>query len=406
VRSLQKETATGRAALSDAQGRLRQLPTEDGLRAAEERLARRQAAADQAAAELSSLADAPATAERCRQELATLGDPRREYQSHEDRARGHDELVRQREDTLAREKERATAAGDLRSGLAAYAGLDEIIRLARAERDAHLAAHQTYMTHLNVAGQRAGRQSLVAELDADRQRLTEAATDAERDHVEAAAGYDTAGHTSLRQEVAEMRDELARADTRLSATRERQADVNAGIAHLEDLSREMASHQAELDKLAAVQGILRSTRELLRQAGPYVTRHLVHQISCEASAIHADIMDDHTGRLQWSEDYDLSLQVKGHERNFRQFSGGEQMSAALALRLALLRETSAIDVAFFDEPTAHLDPERREGLAEKIMQVKGFSQVFVISHDDTFERTAQHYVRIIKDVNGSHPEDD
>jgi exonuclease SbcC len=80
------------------------------------------------------------------------------------------------------------------------------------------------------------------------------------------------------------------------------------------------------------------------------------------------------------------------------------MSAALALRLALLREISAIDVAFFDEPTAHLDPERREGLAERITQVKGFSQLFVISHDDTFERAAQNYIRIVKDEQGSHQE--
>ena len=78
------------------------------------------------------------------------------------------------------------------------------------------------------------------------------------------------------------------------------------------------------------------------------------------------------------------------------------MGAALALRLALLRETSRIDVAFFDEPTAHLDPERRESLAEQIMGVKGFSQLFVISHDDSFERYAQNYVHIVKDETGSH----
>jgi exonuclease SbcC len=146
-------------------------------------------------------------------------------------------------------------------------------------------------------------------------------------------------------------------------------------------------------------------RELLRQAGPFVTRQLVYQISQEASAIYADIMDDHVGRLNWSEDYDLSLEIKGRVRGFRQFSGGEQMSAALALRLALLRKTSNIDVAFFDEPTAHLDLERRDGLADKIMQVKGFSQVFVISHDDTFERAAHHYIHIVKDGGGSRLDD-
>jgi exonuclease SbcC len=70
------------------------------------------------------------------------------------------------------------------------------------------------------------------------------------------------------------------------------------------------------------------------------------------------------------------------------------MSAALAVRLALVREISNIDIAFFDEPTANLDDVRREALAQQIMNVKGFRQLFVISHDDTFEQITQNLVRV------------
>lgn len=45
-----------------------------------------------------------------------------------------------------------------------------------------------------------------------------------------------------------------------------------------------------------------------------------------------------------------------------------------------------VDIAFFDEPTADLDDHRRDNLAEQILNVKGFSQLFVISHDDSFEQ--------------------
>ena len=74
------------------------------------------------------------------------------------------------------------------------------------------------------------------------------------------------------------------------------------------------------------------------------------------------------------------------------------MAAALSIRLALLRQLSAIDVAFFDEPTSNLDEIRRENLAEQIVAIKntGFSQVFVISHDDTFEQATDHVVRVFK----------
>ncbi|OUC07510.1 hypothetical protein RY27_14485, partial [Litorilinea aerophila] len=73
---------------------------------------------------------------------------------------------------------------------------------------------------------------------------------------------------------------------------------------------------------------------------------------------------------------------------------------ALAVRLALLREMSNIDVAFFDEPTANLDEARRSALAQQILQVRGFRQLFVISHDDTFEQATQHLIRVER-VNGT-----
>ena len=58
-------------------------------------------------------------------------------------------------------------------------------------------------------------------------------------------------------------------------------------------------------------------------------------------------MQDYSRHLAWGEDYGITLEVDGRSRQFAQLSGGEQMSAALSVRLALLREMSNIDVAFF-----------------------------------------------------------
>jgi exonuclease SbcC len=130
-----------------------------------------------------------------------------------------------------------------------------------------------------------------------------------------------------------------------------------------------------------------------------VTRAIVKQISFEAAQIFGELMGDYSRRLHWNEDYGITLEVDGHERQFAQLSGGEQMSAALSVRLALLREMSDIDVAFFDEPTTNLDETRRESLARQILEIKGFRQLFVISHDDTFEQSTENLVRIQK-ING------
>ena len=61
------------------------------------------------------------------------------------------------------------------------------------------------------------------------------------------------------------------------------------------------------------------------------------------------------------------------------------MAAALAFRLALLKELSEINIAFFDEPTSNLDEDRRRNLAQQIGRIKHFNQLFVVSHDDSFE---------------------
>ena len=61
------------------------------------------------------------------------------------------------------------------------------------------------------------------------------------------------------------------------------------------------------------------------------------------------------------------------------------MAAALSVRLALLKQLSDVRIAFFDEPTTNMDAERRENLATQISNIKHFDQLFVISHDDTFE---------------------
>ena len=60
---------------------------------------------------------------------------------------------------------------------------------------------------------------------------------------------------------------------------------------------------------------------------------------------------------------------------------------------------STLTIAFFDEPTANLDSVRREALAQQILSVRGFTQLFVISHDDTFEEATQNLVRLVRQGN-------
>jgi exonuclease SbcC len=80
------------------------------------------------------------------------------------------------------------------------------------------------------------------------------------------------------------------------------------------------------------------------------------------------------------------------------------MAAAMSIRLALLKQLSDIRIAFFDEPTVNMDAERRERLAQQIGLVQHFDQLFVISHDDTFEENVDHIIHIGMTGDRSHSE--
>ena len=152
-----------------------------------------------------------------------------------------------------------------------------------------------------------------------------------------------------------MSDERATLNERLRLQREQLAEAQAEVARLGEVQKELVAACAERDELQEVQALLEYLRRVLRDAGPKITQALVEVISLQAARLYADIMADHSARLRWTDDYEILLAASGRERTFKQLSGGEQMAAALSVRLALLREVSDIDVAFFDEPTANLD---------------------------------------------------
>jgi exonuclease SbcC len=350
---------------------------------------------------VAALRDAPDELARVETKLAALGDPRRAYQRAGD-------VAAQREATDAEHAETVACIGELEvrhkaltAQMAVYANLDARLSAARAARDARAPDHQRYLQHEREAATLAECRTALVALQAEVQTA-----EVRRDeHVAArdalAAQYDAAAYAALVTRHGALREELAALDAGLQHRRMQQATVQTEVARLAAVQRDLEGTQTERDELVEVHALLEHLRQILRDAGPEVTRTLVAMISLHADRLYADIMQSYAGQnpathLRWTEDYDIVLTSEGRDRTFQQLSGGEQMAAALAVRLALLREVSTVDVAFFDEPTANLDRDRRANLAAQILNVKGFSQLFVISHDDTFEQDTDYVVRIEK----------
>ena len=177
----------------------------------------------------------------------------------------------------------------------------------------------------------------------------------------------------------------------------RAAELKTELETLRAIRLEMQFEFREKERLEKVAEATEFIRETLKKSAPLVARNYVYHVSLEANQMFREISGNAEHTLKWTEDYGIVLEEFGHERPFSNLSGGEQMAAALSVRLALLKQLSDIRLAFFDEPTTNMDAARRERLAEQISHIterQTFDQLFVISHDDTFEGYVDNVISV------------
>ncbi len=348
-------------------------------------------------ARVEQLAGSREEATRLERELAELGDPRRRYERLAEKVSQRADL----EERLDAERHAVNALEaslvEIERALTPFAELDRHLAEQRGTLSQHEEDHRRYLENAKIAAALPARREQAESLRTQQIELTAERDETRTQAEEVAIQFDPEALATARQREAGLKAEQAGLEGQLGRLRQEVEETEREIEELEAAERALIAEQATLAEHQELLALLEFIRQVIRQAGPHVTRRLLQQVSLEAAHLFADIMADSSARLRWEKNYEIVLEKSGRDRSFQQLSGGEQMAAALAVRLALLRELSAIDVAFFDEPTSNLDDTRRDSLAEQILAVKGFSQLFVISHDDTFERVTNNVVRVRKE---------
>lgn len=392
-----QRTEVQQGVVHDLTKALQQLATADEVTELAEDVAQQANRASEVADNVASLLTAPSEITRLTEALADLNDPRRTYDRAADIAAGEATTVAQL--TAAEEEIDAlqNRVAEIDAQLDAYAGLDDQITTARNAMAETEADHQRYLQHEREAAALSERRDDVTRLTSELKEAEARHADQTATYQELADNYDATLHARLTDELGEIRAAMATLAERLRQQEVQLDETTAAIVKLEAVEETLTATRSELATEEEIASLLTYLRHVLREAGPQVTRALVQMISLHADRLYADIMQTYRSRLRWTEDYEIVLSTEGRDRTFQQLSGGEQMAAGLAVRLALLREVSTIDVAFFDEPTANLDGTRRANLAQQILNIKGFSQLFVISHDDSFEQDTDHVVRLHKE---------
>ena len=396
--------------LQQAEAAWQLVAAEPGWRAQAEEAGQAMEREQQLLAEIQSILDRESGAAEAlvaaRAALVEMGDPRGEtaaLRQRIDRERPEAERALER---AKREAASARAAEERgRRALEPFARLEEEMVEAGRQRDDNEAAHRRFLENQGETGR------LLQRRQAHQRAVTEEVetagqAEAARDALEKLrASYDEAEQGRLRQAMDEAAARVASGQRELELCGQEEDRLLRELSELRQRKAEMEVAQREAAESRQLAEAVEAVRRTLDAAGPEIARALLRRISARATGIYRELLGQPTVSLEWDSEYEIRTRIRAEEREFKQLSGGEQMAAALAVRLALLQTLSNLRVAFLDEPTAHMDAVRRGNLAAQIQNLRSFDQLVVISHDDSFDTLFGHVVRLSKDGGATVVED-
>ncbi|MBS1787259.1 MAG: SMC family ATPase [Acidobacteria bacterium] len=340
---------------------------------------------DRAAKRVAEIGDLEKQFAEAESNLSQLNDPRGQASALNQIIAREAEWQREAEQARQQSVEINAQLDQLKMELRVFAALDSELSAAAQTRQQSEGDYHAYIQNKKTADTLEIRQK---ELTATETEIAETETLLGEVQTALAAleqKYDAEAHRRALSELDAWRERATQLATQLEHCRQQLERLNAQLARLEEVRERMRDHLAAKEKAQVLRETADFIRDTLQKAAPYITELHLHSISAEANQLFREISGRYDVTLRWAKDYEILLEEEGRERPFLNLSGGEQMAAALAVRLALLKELSEVNIAFFDEPTTNMDEERRRNLAQQIGRIKDFQQLFVISHDDSFE---------------------
>lgn len=222
-------------------------------------------------------------------------------------------------------------------------------------------------------------------------------------------GYDSKRHEEVKTAFDSLRDELVKCGSKLENLEARLTDEERKRANSEieikQLESEISDLKAKCDKVEGFKSKLERIRGAFSKDG--VQRMLRQRLTPYISEFATRYVErfnlDVTG-IAIDEDLEVTVMRGGETTPLSLLSGGEKVAIAIALRLAIAKALAGmLSTIIMDEPTIHLDEERRRELVEV---VKSFfregavvPQMVIITHDRELEEVADTLYQVEK-ING------
>jgi DNA repair protein SbcC/Rad50 len=276
--------------------------------------------------------------------------------------------------------------------------LEAQIELQQHKRQTYQTHYLAYLQHQKDAESLTALKTELAMALAQFQQLHTEHAELDATYSQISQDYDPERYQQIETQYNNTRSQLDRISGSLPQQHKLLQELDTQLAGLQTTAEKRDRARLDLKQREQVRRFITFARKAYKEAGPRIADRYVQTISREADRLFRELMNRPNVTLEWSRDYEILIQEGAHNRRFINLSGGEQMCAALAVRLALLRVLADIDIAFFDEPTTNMDRPRRESLAEAIANIKTFRQLFVISHDDTFEKVTENIIVVEREL--------
>ena len=246
----------------------------------------------------------------------------------------------------------------------------------------------------------------IAQIDSHTKRIFEDISKLE-DETE---GFNEQEFLNLKTEVSLKQSDLSKIDQQIGAISEKISLREEQIEVIKKAISELDIVKKYMTNLEEIQN------NIFSRDGPVATSlrsWALNTISTKASE-YLTLLNTKIQRIALSEktrDISVICYSKNEVLDLESLSGGEKVSVALALRLGMasLLGASNLNLMILDEPTTHLDVERKKSLVGVLSQLSNISnseipmQFIIITHDaEIFEdSTVEHIYKFESSEQGS-----
>jgi ATPase involved in DNA repair len=195
-------------------------------------------------------------------------------------------------------------------------------------------------------------------------------------------------------ELAKVRGEKAKVEERLRINGERERQLSEEMSQITKYRRA----QERLERLRKILGENMMQRYLISTVRGRIENNLNDLLSLFNLSFVRVTLNFEEGKGMNSKSLLKAYGMSGQQLNVEMLSGGERIAIALGLRLAIARALMGeLGFMILDEPTIHLDSQRRSELLNVIKEsTNAVPQIIVVTHDEEVLRIADYVIRVEK----------